>query len=628
MSSQKKNEKKKRPDGLDLMSDIVIYGKYARYLEKEKRRETWDEIVTRNALMHIDKYPKLSDEISKNYQRVYKKEIVPSMRSMQFAGKTIDLMPNRMYNCAYVNMDDYRAFREIMFLLLGGSGVGFSVQSRHTAQLPEMKKPGLEKRYVVSDNIIGWAEAIDFLMKAYFHGASMPRFDFSDIRSKGSRLVTSGGKAPGSAPLERALFEIALILRKTPRGYKLRPIDVFDINCHIANAVLAGGIRRSATIALFDHYDEDMLTSKNTENLDGNTQRYRANISAVLHRKKTNKEDFDRVFDRLQVGNTGEPGFFWTSDYNVGTNPCAEISVNDMGLCNLTEVNLSIIKTQEELEDRVKSAAFIGTLQAGYTDFFYLRDGWKKTAERDALLGVSLTGIASCTVLDELDFKKAAKVAIKENKRVAEIIGINEAKRVTTVKPSGTTSLSLRTSSGIHGWHSPYYIRRQKFSKSEPIYTYLKGQLPDCVVDDLENPTASGVLEIPVKSPTGARFRDEGAFNLLERGGKFNTEWVASGHVEGVNKHNVSCTISVKQDEWNSTKNWMWDNRRDYAGVALFPYWDADLPQLPFEEITEEEYLKREAFLKDIELTDIIETEDGTDLTGEIACGGAGCEIT
>lgn len=620
-------KQEKKINSLDIMSDVVVYGKYARYLEGKKRREDWNEIVTRNAVMHIEKYPELTEEISQNYQEVYGKRVVPSMRSMQFAGKTIELMPNRMYNCAFVNMDDYRAFREIMFLLLGGSGVGFSVQSKHTANLPEVRKPAGEVRYVVQDSIVGWADAIDYLVKAYLFGTPRPRFDFSDIRAKGSRLVTSGGKAPGSEPLEKALFEIELILRRSLRGYKLRPIDVFDINCHIANAVLAGGIRRSATIALFDHYDEDMLTSKSTWNLAGNEQRYRANISAVLHREKDGEDAFQKVFQRLVAGNTGEPGFFWTNDYDMGTNPCAEISIPNMGFCNLTEVNLGAITNQTELNQAVKSAAFIGTLQAGYTDFFFLRDGWRKNAERDALLGVSLTGIASCAVVDELDFKEAAEVAVKENQRVSKIIGINEAKRVTTVKPSGTTSLALRTSSGIHGWHSPYYIRRQKFSRSEPIYSYLARTLPTLTVDDIENPAASGVLEIPVKAPDGATFRDEGAIELLERVGKFNREWIGSGHKEGVNKHNVSCTISVKSDEWDVVREWMWNNRNDYGGIALFPYWDADHPQLPFEEITREVYEKMVEGLHHIDLTEIIENEDETDLKGEIACGGGGCEV-
>lgn len=618
----------KNLNSLDILSDVVVHSKYARYIDKQKRRETWNEIVTRNAVMHIGKFPELSEEISKNYQKVYGKIVVPSMRSMQFAGKTIELMPNRMYNCAYVNMDDYRAFREIMFLLLGGSGVGYSVQSRHTALLPELTKPSGEVRYVVQDSIVGWADAVDYLIKAYLFGTPRPRFDFSDIRPKGSRLVTSGGKAPGSEPLERALFSIELILRRTPKGYKLRPIDVFDINCYIADAVLAGGIRRSATIALFDPYDEDMLSSKTSTTLAGNEQRYRANISAVLHRRYTSKENFDKVYDRLRKGNTGEPGFFWTNDYNVGTNPCAEISLDDMGFCNLTEVNLGAIKSQEDLVEAVKTAAFIGTLQAAYTDFFYLRPGWKKTAERDALLGVSITGIASHGDLSQFDFKKAAKAAVKENERVAGIIGINKAKRITTVKPSGTTSLALRTSSGIHGWHAPFYIRRTKFSKSEPIYNYLKGTIPDFVIDDAERPHDTGVLEIPVRSPRGGILRGETAIELLQRVRKFNTEWIGSGHIEGANRHNVSCTISVKPDEWDSVQTWMWDNRKNYTGIALFPYWDADLPLLPFEEISEDKFNEMVAKLKPIDLADIFEENDDTDLTGEVACGGGGCEIT
>jgi ribonucleoside-diphosphate reductase alpha chain len=304
-----------------MMSDVVVYGKYARHDSTLKRRENWDEIVTRNALMHIKKYPELADEIPLVYQDIYAKRIVPSMRSMQFAGKPIELSPNRMFNCAYLAMDSYKAFREVMFLLLGGSGVGFSVQARHTSQLPEIKAPRTTVRYVIQDSITGWADAVDFLMKAYFTGGQKPLFDFSDIREKGAVLVTSGGKAPGPAPLEKALFEIELILKRAKPGYKLRTLEVFDINCHIANAVLAGGIRRSAMITLFDHDDEDMLTSKNSYNINGNEQRYRANISAILHREHDTREDFNRVFDRLIDGNGGEPGFFFTNDYEYGTNP-------------------------------------------------------------------------------------------------------------------------------------------------------------------------------------------------------------------------------------------------------------------------------------------------------------------
>ena len=615
-------------DSLNILSDIIVHGKYARYLDKEKRRETWDEIVTRNALMHLDKYPQLENEIPLVYQSVYEKKVVPSMRSLQFAGKTIELMPNRMYNCAYLTMDDYRSFREVMFLLLGGSGVGFSVQSRHTSKLPEIKKPQGEVRYVVSDNLVGWAEAIDFLVKAYMFGGPRPRFDFSDIRPKGSRLVTSGGTAPGSAPLEKAIFEIEQVFKGTLRGYKLRPIDVFDINCHIADAVLAGGIRRSAMICLFDKYDEEMLTAKSAGNLSGNEHRYRANISAVLHRAKTSKEEFDLVFNRLQHGNTGEPGFFWTNDYDIGTNPCGEVSLSPNQLCNLTELNLGEVKNQNQLEKLVKDAAFIGTLQAGYTDFFYLREEWKKNAQRDALLGVSITGIASCPIIDELDFTKASQILIEENKRVAKLIGINEAKRTSVVKPSGTASLVLQTSSGIHPWHSPFYIRRLRFNKNEPIYKYLERVLPTHVVDDVESPTTSGILEIPVKSPNGAIFRDEPNKIFLERIKKFNLEWIASGHREGVNKHNVSCTVSVKNDEWDYVRNWMWDNRNDYGGIALYPYFDAAYTQPPLEEITEDEYLKRIEGLHNIDLTQVIEEEDETDLSGELACSGGGCEVT
>jgi len=300
-----------------------------------------------------------------------------------------------------------------------------------------------------------------------------------------------------------------------------------------------------------------------------------------------------------------------------------------MGLCNLSELNIEKIKDQKELNDAVKTAAFIGTLQAGYTDFFYLRDGWRKTAERDALLGVSLTGIASQSDLSQFDFNEAARVAVTENERVSALIGINKAKRVTTVKPSGTSSLVLKTSSGVHAWHSPFYIRRMRFNKAEAIALYLKERLPALVVDSKESPGDTCILEIPVKAPEGGIMRNESALDLLKRVSTFNTTWIKSGHIEGENKHNVSCTISVKNGEWPDVREWMWDNRRDYGGIALFPFADADYPQLPFEEITEERYNEMLKDLHEIDITQILEDSDDTDLKGELACaGGGGCEVT
>jgi ribonucleoside-triphosphate reductase len=309
-------------NGNEILSDIVVHNKYAQYLGGEQRRETWTEIVMRSAEMDAKKYPELESEIYDVYARyVLPKKVVPSMRKLQFAGKPIELSPNRLYNCAFLNMDNYRAFSETMFLLLGGSGVGYSVQSRHVEKLPSISPPKGTIRYVVQDSIIGWADAVKTLMKAYFLGGPKPRFDLRDIRPKGAHLVTSGGKAPGPVPLGDALTKIERVLEGKAYGEKLLPIEVFDIQCFIAEAVLAGGIRRSATICLFDKSDETMLTAKTGEWWITSPQRAMANISAVLHRGETSKKEFQSIFRRTRASGSGEPGFVWTYDYDYGVNP-------------------------------------------------------------------------------------------------------------------------------------------------------------------------------------------------------------------------------------------------------------------------------------------------------------------
>ena len=444
-----------------ILSEITVYMKYAKYIPELKRRETWQELVTRNMEMHIKQYPEIEKEIRENYMYVYRKQVLPSMRSMQFAGKPIEISPNRIYNCAFAPIDDWRVFSEIMFLLLGGTGVGYSVQKHHVDVLPEIRKPNKERgrRWLVADSIEGWADAVKVLVKSYFFGGSKIEFDFSDIRPKGARLVTSGGKAPGAQPLKECLIKLEGILDSKENGDKLRPIEVHDMVCHIADAVLAGGIRRAALISLFSATDEEMIGCKSGAWWETNPQRGRANNSAVLMRHKITKDYFMDLWKRIEASGAGEPGIYLSNDKDWGTNPCCEIALRPFQFCNLTEVNVSNVVSQEDYEDRVRAASFIGTLQAGYTDFHYLRPIWQRTTEKDALIGISMTGIGSGAVLG-LNMKSAAKVVKEENKRVAELIKINPSARTTTVKPAGTTSLTLGTSSGIHAWHNDYYIRR------------------------------------------------------------------------------------------------------------------------------------------------------------------------
>jgi hypothetical protein len=955
-----------------ILSDITVYMKYARFIPELNRRETWEELVTRNKQMHQKKYPQLHDEIENVYKFVYDKKVLPSMRSLQFGGKPIEISPNRIYNCAYAPIDDWRVFGEVMFLLLGGTGVGYSVQKHHVEKLPEIRKPkqDRERRFLVSDSIEGWADTIKAIIKSYFTGGSSLRFDYSDIRPKGSRLITSGGKAPGPEPLRICVEKIRSILDLKKDGDKLTPIEVHDIVCHIADAVLAGGIRRAALISLFSADDDEMISCKFGSWWELNPQRGRANNSAVLLRSKVSEEFFKELWKKIELSNAGEPGIYFSNDKDWGTNPslragtkvlttdgvfpieqldgkeffvknlngevskakcwlsgknkqlykitltgnhtyyatpehewpvwngteyvkvrsedlsagnmlpiirenslfdgglgnyndgffigwhlgdgwtsirkdggvvhgmvvshteseyvkdkleeylstelqssakfsfkdngtfelnttlnswnelqekfgygkkenglpiavwesgseefrkgiidglfssdghvchnrvtlttkhekmandvsellgfygiktvirksnsilnenvytrfdvtikekhsilhfrdvfkltnskkqevldsieykysipdlkqieiidvelsdvtedvwdisvydethcfqiahaitgnCCEIALRPFQFCNLCEVNVSDVVDQADLEARVKAATFIGTLQAGYTDFHYLRPIWQRTTEKDALLGVGMTGIGSGAV-QKLDVKSAAKIAKEENERLSEILGINKAARVTTIKPAGTSSLTLGCSSGIHAWHNDYYLRRIRVGKNEAIYDYLAQKHPQLVENEYFRPHDTAVIGIPQKAPEGSILRTESPLQLLERVKWFNSQWIRPGHRNGMNTHNISATVSIRENEWPAVGEWLWSSRDSYNGISVLPFDDHSYTQAPFEDITEEKYHQLMETLKDVNLSEIVEMEDETNLTGEIACGASGCEI-
>ncbi len=970
------------------LSDITVFNKYAKFIPEKNRRETWFELCRRNMDMHIRKYPHLETEIREVYAtQVMPKKVLPSMRSMQFGGRPIELSPVRIYNCAFLPVNDIAAFSETMFLLLSGTGVGYSVQRKDIDALPMVVGPkdGKTRRWLLDDSIHGWADAVKILVKSYFLNRPRPIFDYRDIRPKGAALVTSGGKAPGPEPLRICIERIEKMLERAV-GRQLKPIEVHDIQCHIADAVLSGGIRRAAMISLFDVDDEEMLTCKSNLRLenwelevtpDGSwhghclyngarhditlsdwdyqnltatsalpwyffeQQRGRANNSVVLHRAHTTEEQFKAIWKKVEESQAGEPGIFWTNDYDWGTNPCfspdtkllttngyqtmeelakkekvtlinhlgeesegrvwksghknvvkigfetrafrdpivctpdhvfmlidgteckaedlqhkrimpfykpyavknsdtffagfllgdgelsnsnnpakkgtgvtfgvndgdvAEFLQQDMGrtytqkarhivekyglrtevigkrglqtntldrdfisglfsangsviaktrvalksidieqltavqeylstfgiysnittnkshtvkfangeytckesydlnisrftsivkfaenfwfaqkykqealhetilnrspavkvvrpagtsdvydftepkthwgvvegliahncceiglrafqTCNLSEVNVSDVTDQEDLNRRVRAAAFLGTLQAGYTDFHYLRPIWKETTEKDALLGVSMTGIGSGAVLN-LDLREAAAHVNEENARVAALLGIEPSARSTTVKPSGTTSLVLGTSSGIHAWHNDYYIRRMRVGKNEPLYHYLKENIPELIEDCKFKPHIEAVLSVPQKAPEGAIYRTEPYMDLLERVKRFNKEWVFPGHRDGANGHNVSCTISLKNDEWKGCGEWMWKNRNFYNGISVLPYAGGTYVQAPFEDITKEKFNEMLKHLANIDLSKVIETVDITDHKMEPACAGGACEIT
>ena len=614
----------------NILSDITVHMKYARYMPELNRRETWEELVSRNLDMHIKNYPQLKSDILDAYTYVFDKKVLPSMRSLQFAGKPIQVSPNRLYNCSYLPVDNIEAFNEIMFLLLSGCGVGYSVQQHHIKDLPVITKPYMKrsKRFVIGDSIEGWSDAVKVLIKSYLGGkkASKINFDYTCIRPKGARLVTSGGKAPGPQPLKECLIKVEGILQSKEDGDALTSLEIHDIVCHIADAVLAGGIRRAALISLFTASDNEMIGCKSGHWWETNPQRGRANNSAVLMRHKVTKEFFMDLWKRVELSGAGEPGIYLNNDKDWGTNPCCEIALRPFQFCNLCEVNVSDIKDQEDFNNRVKAAAFIGTLQAAYTDFHYLREIWKETTEKDALIGVSMTGIGSAAVL-QMDMKEAANIVTKENARVAKILGIKASARCTTVKPAGTTSLVLGTSSGIHAWHNDYYVRRMRVGKNEAIYKYLSKSHPELIEDEYFRPHDTAVISVPQKAPAKSILRTESPFDTLERVKRVAQEWIKPGHRRGSNTHNVSATISLKEDEWEKAGEWMWSNRDYYNGLSVLPYDGGTYTQAPFEDIDEAEYNKMSKVLSDVDLTKVTETDDNTDLSGELACAGGNCEV-
>jgi hypothetical protein len=747
----------------DLLSAIVTYRTYSKHLPHLSRRETWEEAVNRNMTMHLDRFPKLSKKIMSAFSYVHDRETLGSMRSLQFGGKAMLRNNLRGFNCSFTNVDSPRVFGEILFLLLSGTGVGFSVQRRHISQLPKVQQPVEEGAFVVHDSIEGWAQALDVLMESYFFKRIRPQFDFFQIRPKGSRLVTSGAKAPGPEPLKHMLQVVESKL-KIAIGRKLSDIEVHDIVTIISDCVLAGGIRRSALISLFDRDSKEMLASKSGSWWEKHPYRARANNSVVLPRGEVTQEEFNHIFDICKKSKSGEPGFFWTNNLDWGTNPCSpawstlltpngiktmgeikvgdkiwsgkqwtevvnktmtgikkvyayrtgggtfygtenhrvvsdgvkievkyaktidacnhpnssvldkktyeiqkvdyiseeavfditvaadehtywtdgllvsncgEVSLNASGnggqLCNLTSVNQTGVKNKQDLINRVKAATVIGTLQASYTDFPFLRPGWKEITDKEALLGVSFTGIAdAASIVSPEWINDAVKAALETNESIAKLIGINPAARVTTVKPEGSGSTVVGSSSGIHArWSKNTYLRRIRMVKDDALSKYLMATIPD-LCEDSVNEANTIVVTIPQKSPAGCIGReDESALDLLNRVIFYNKNWVHPGHRSGDNRNNVSCTISVKDNEWDLVKDFMWTNREFYSGISLLPYEETSTiyKQLPFETCNEETYTKYMGLVKEIDLRQVLETEDTTSQRENLACASGACLV-
>ena len=609
-----------------LLSDIVAYRTYAKHLTSQNRRETLEETLNRNLSMYLEKYPKLSRDIIKAFKQVHDFNVMPSMRSLQFGGEAIFKNNVRLFNCSFANITYPRIFAEALFLLLSGTGFGYSVQNHHIKQLPSLRLPKEEGIYIVHDSIEGWAEALNQLMSAYFFGSIRPVFDFSKIRDKGSYLVTTGAKAPGPEPLRQMLLKVEAIL-KLNLGRKLSSLQVHDIICLVADCVLSGGIRRAALISLFDRNDTEMLTSKHGAWWEKQPHRARANNSAVLPRSETTFEEFKNVYDMCIASNAGEPGFFWTNDLEWGTNPCAEIGLQSNQFCNLTTTNLTGLKNEKDFENRVYAAALLGTLQAGFTDFPYLSEKWRTVTESEALIGCSFTGIADASSLSGDSLQRAAKLVLDVNEKYAKKIGINTASRTTAIKPEGTASCVLGSSSGIHARHSEYYLRRVRMNKDDELARYLSRIVPELVEQDIFS--ANGVVvTIPQESPAGAITRhQESAIVLFDRVKHYYNNWVVPGHRNGSNTHNISCTINYKPEEVGLLFNKLWEDRFQYSAVSLLPFSDAIYQQAPFEDCTKEIFEKYDKMVKEIDLTKVLEMQDTTSRTDQIACSGGLCEL-
>lgn len=604
---------------IKALSDYIFYSKYAKHLPNKQKREVWKETGARVFNMHREFYADKTQDNEELIQLIdfaekylLQKRVLGSQRALQFGGAGILKKHERMYNCCSGYIDRPRTFQEAMFLLLCGVGVGFSVQKQHVDKLPTVANRNKEqKTHIIEDSIEGWADALGILMSSYFtKDAPFPEFqgcpvefDYSRIRPEGA-FISWGGIAPGPEGLRKALVKIEKLIERGLKDNlqtKLRPIDYYDILMHASDAVLSGGIRRSATICLFSPDDEDMLNAKVGDWFVANPQRGRSNNSAVLVRHKTSKEKFSGLFD--SVKHFGEPGFVWVEDEGITVNPCVEIGMwpeielngkvqSGWQFCNLSEINVRKANTKEEFLEACKAASIIGTLQAGYTTFPYLGEVTEAITKREALLGVSMTGMMDHPDIsfDEEIQKEGAEAVLYWNEVMANHLNINSAARATCVKPSGSASCLLGTSSGIHPQHAELYIRRVQANKLEFPVNHFKSINPDAVEDSIWSANNTDYsISFLCKVPRGAKVKNKmSAIELLEHVHLTQNTWVEHGTrhkacVKPFLRHNVSNTITVKDEEWIDVENYIFNNKSSFAGISLLAAsGDKDYDQAPF----------------------------------------------
>ncbi len=691
--------------GENGMREYIAVSKYARYRPELKRRETFEEAVERVAEMHRLHFREprgtvepatalaelesagtiapetaghlrawisaksLEDLISDAFLAVREQRVLPSMRSLQFGGEAILAAHARMFNCAFSPVDRIAFFREYLYLLLAGTGCGFSVQEHHVAHLPALPHRKREmdlpvRHHTVGDTIEGWADALHELFESYLNGYKV-EYNFSAIRPRGAPLKTSGGKAPGHLPLKRALERSEEILAHAA-GRRLKPIEAYDICMHVSKAVLAGGVRRSATICLFSADDADMMGAKTGNWFEENPQRSASNNSAVIERDHAERDQFMQLFEAQKE--FGEPGFYFTADPEYGCNPCCEIGLNPVirggldeedlarlralgysgdvdadtrlsgwQMCNLSTVSAAAATSEEAFLEACFHASVIGTLQAAYTDIPYLGPVSRFINEREALLGVSLCGIMDHPeiLLDSATLERGAAVCRSINAVVARTLGTRPAARVTCVKPEGTASLLLGTGSGIHPHHAKRYFRRVQSNRNDPVYRHFHASNPHMTEHSVYNPDTDDVITFPVEAPESAIFRNEiAAVQFLEYVRLVQKYWVQAGcaserYAPGLH-HNVSNTCTVKPEEWDDVARFIWDNREYFTGVSLLAHsGDKTYAQAPREEVTTEEDVARWNRLKyqPVDYTKLLEERDETKLKETVACAGGACDL-
>jgi ribonucleoside-triphosphate reductase len=640
------------------MQEFIAVSRYSRFRQDLGRREIWPEAVERVRDMHLKFFTHLNDEelnaeIRTAFELVKQRQILPSMRSIQFGGEAILQKHGRIFNCSFSYADRPRFFAEAFYMLLCGTGVGFSVQQHHVDKLPAVrfhpkyitKDYKWQETYQIQDTIEGWADAVDKLIESYLNdGTSIITFDYSLIRPAGSPLVVGGGKAPGPEPLRIALEKIREVLDGAP-DRPLTPLEVYDIVMHMSQAVLSGGIRRSATICLFSSDDEGMRNAKTGNWFVTHPQRAFSNNSAILERHNATKEDFMALFEAQKE--FGEPGFYFTANKDYGANPCVEIGLNPtvIGLtgwqmCNLSTINGAVPKNAAEFLTLCKYAALIGTLQAAYTNIEYLGPVTKVINDREALLGVSICGIMdNPELLLSEDVLRAGAAHVKGmNAYYAKKIGINAAARTTCVKPEGTASLLLGVASGIHPHHARRYFRRVQNSKLDPVYKHFKEANPHmCEPSVYDQNGRTDVVTFPVEAPGGAKIRKEmPALELLKAVRLVQQHWVREGtaydtYSPGL-EHNVSNTINVAPHEWAEVAEFIWENRADFTGIALLQEMgDKAYKQAPREQVETDDddvaFRWLGSLYAPVDYTAMRESQDNTTLKQEPACAGGACEM-